>query len=457
MNSTTLLQTASQCIQSRLGLYHSEEQFPELGRKLEAVALDLEIPSIAELVQRMINGMERNIEAQLSRHLTVGETYFFRHPQVFDCFERTILPECLKRAGNKNRDRISIWSAACSSGEEVYSVAAVAEALVPAANSIQIIGSDINQHRIEQARIGSYRPWSFREPIPKKYQQHFINQDDGRVSVSSQLRESAYFLQLNLKDESFPAPLNIKGGIDVILCRNVLIYFNASLQRTVVARLTHLLRPGGWLVLSPAEISCVEEPQLQLVKKDGIQVYRKTANFPQEDAEQQFSVRPAHRLDRKTTRRATRARQASSSPPRDKVASPRHSVHTTENAGATTAQVAEATDEPGKDLLDPDSYFLQAMSLEEAGKRDEAIQQLKKALYLDTEFAMALLHLGLITLQTGGSKHLIRLSKILQAMPPQTLIRHGDGATAQNMLEAVDKILSRPDSDWNDAATKEPA
>lgn len=184
---------------------------------------------------------ERQIAVDL---LTTNETHFFREPRHFDLLRDRFLPA-------HPRDRLlRVWSAACSSGEEVYTLAMVlADALGDA--SWEVLGSDISTRVVEQASTGLYPMERAAELTPEQLKRHClkgIGSQDGRFLIAPTLRAQVSFAQINLTE-----PLPSTGTFDVIFLRNILIYFQTETKRQVVERLLARLRPGGWILVGHSE------------------------------------------------------------------------------------------------------------------------------------------------------------------------------------------------------------
>jgi len=176
--------------------------------------------------------------------LTTNETYFFREPQHFD-FLRDYAVATYRR-GHQFR----VWSAACSSGEEPYSIAMVLDAHLQ--NGVwEVVGSDVSTRVLEKARTGIY-PIEQAKRIPKPFLQRYclkgIGSHEGTLRVNKQLRDQVRFMQINLNK-----PLPTLGTFDVIFLRNVMIYFDANTKRKVLSRLIPLLASGGYLLIGHSE------------------------------------------------------------------------------------------------------------------------------------------------------------------------------------------------------------
>jgi chemotaxis protein methyltransferase CheR len=194
---------------------------------------------------------DRNADEELSAIidvLTVNETYFFREQNQLRAFSTEILEE-LKEVKRDSR-MLRIWSAGCSTGEEPYTIAMlVAEMQGLAGWDIEIHGSDINQRVLQAARKGIYRKNSFRTIDPYFFRKYFYD-DDGCFRISDAARKNVNFSYLNLLD---PHKTTFLGKMDVIFCRNVLIYFDSLSRRKVIDIFYDRLFDGGYLLLGHAE------------------------------------------------------------------------------------------------------------------------------------------------------------------------------------------------------------
>ncbi len=176
--------------------------------------------------------------------LTTNETHFFREPKHFDFLRNRVIP------ARKPGKGLRIWSAACSSGEEPYSVAMMLDDLL-GNEPWEVVASDISAQILEKARNGLYPAERIPE-IPKHYLNRYclkgVGEHDGTMLIEPFLRDRVRFMPHNLTE----APARI-GEFDVILLRNVMIYFNQETKRQVVSRLLPLLRPGGYFLVGHSE------------------------------------------------------------------------------------------------------------------------------------------------------------------------------------------------------------
>ena len=202
--------------------------------------------------------------------VTTNETYFFREPAQLNAFADEIIPDILSR---KSVAKIRIWSAGCSSGEEPYSIAILLqEAGLFGRAAFDIFASDISQQVLVRARRGQYRETAFRVTDPALRDRYFSREPDGSWRIRDQIRNRVSFGRLNLYDEPRVALL---GFVDVIFCRNVIIYFDDASKRTVINNFYQRLVDGGYLLLGHSEslISLSTQFRLKHLKND--MVYQK--------------------------------------------------------------------------------------------------------------------------------------------------------------------------------------
>ncbi len=180
--------------------------------------------------------------------LTVNETYFFREQNQLKAFTEEILPELRER--NRESKRMRIWSAGCATGEEPYTLAIlILEYGHLLGWDIEISGSDINQRVLTTARQGTYRKNSFR-CTEQYFIDRYFTEEVGALRISDRVKELVHFGHLNLLD---PFKVRFLGEMDLIFCRNVLIYFDQQTRKKVVEHFYDRLIEGGYLFLGHAE------------------------------------------------------------------------------------------------------------------------------------------------------------------------------------------------------------
>ncbi len=203
--------------------------------------------------------------------LTTNETYFFREDYQLDAFVRETLPEIRRRKERKKAQRLSIWSAGCSTGEEAYTLAMlVAHSELFEGWDVRIYGNDISRRVLQRARKAVYSPSSFRA-MPPGYDRYFVDVPDGR-QVSSRIRAMCHFGHLNLLDAGRAAMV---GRVDIVFCRNVLIYLDPKSRRSVIDTFYERLLPGGYLALGHSESLINVSTAFELVHLSTDLIYRR--------------------------------------------------------------------------------------------------------------------------------------------------------------------------------------
>jgi chemotaxis protein methyltransferase CheR len=215
----------------------------------------------------------------LCQAVSVGETYFFRHPDQFRWLATRFLPEVLEQ----KRTAIRAWSAGCATGEEAYSIAACLLDLLPWPRTltVEVLGTDLLERNLAAARKGEYGAWS-RRPSGPVLHPIFTDPGKDRVRIDDTIRAVTRFAEHNLLDEP-------PGLFDLILCRNVLVYFSPGAVRTVVRHLSRALAPGGALIFGSMDVSG-PPPGLVPTGTAELQIYRPPDAKPLPKAARTFPV-----------------------------------------------------------------------------------------------------------------------------------------------------------------------
>lgn len=249
----TEIERFSEFFYEKCGLHFDRRNRKNLERGIQRRMRVVAAPSVAAYFSYLQTFLESRQEfKKLVALLTIGETSFFRFDPHFSALIEQVIPEMIKR--HQATRRLRIWSAGCSTGEEVYSLAITLLHHFPQlANwDLTILGTDISHQSLTAARAGIYRERSLRNVSPELLSEWFIKEGNN-WAVSDRLRPLTRFSYLNLQSENYPNPKDETSGCDIIFCRNVLIYFRPETVRAVVSRLRRALRPGGYLFLGHAE------------------------------------------------------------------------------------------------------------------------------------------------------------------------------------------------------------
>jgi chemotaxis protein methyltransferase CheR len=273
-----LLAQLSQRISAEMGLEYPPDRWKDLRRGLTSALSGLGCHNESECIRQLAATplSAEQIEV-LAAHLTIGETYFWREPNTLAALHEQILPPLIHDRRRTTR-QLRIWSAACSSGEEPYSIAILLERLIPDLSewNITIQATDINRAVLRKAMAGVYSQWSFRGTptvIKERYFRHMIA---GRYEILPQIREMVKFSYGNLAQDLTPACIAASQKFDIILCRNVLIYMGATKAHEVISQLTRCLGNKGWLIVSPVETSLVQPGQLKAVNFQSATLFQKS-------------------------------------------------------------------------------------------------------------------------------------------------------------------------------------
>lgn len=231
------------------GIYFNDDSRYLLEKRLSRRVRTHHFSNFREYFRYLLYHRNRDEElAAIIDIITVNETYFFREQNQLKTFSEEILPEL--RETNKEKKRLRIWSAGCSTGEEPYTIAMlVLEKGYFHSWNIEIFGSDINQRVLQVARSGMYRKNSFRTTEPYLLKKYF-KEEDGLSRISDSVKHYVNFSHFNLLD---PFKVKLVGTMDVIFCRNVLIYFDTLSRKKVVEMFYERLVEGGYLLLGHAE------------------------------------------------------------------------------------------------------------------------------------------------------------------------------------------------------------
>ncbi len=249
MKTNTQLFNDFQCKQIRAwllnnsGIYLDEKRNTLVSHRLHNRMAELKLTTFEEYAHLVISDSE---EQQIALNLlTTNETYFFREPKHFEFIANHLVEEFV------GLTRVNVWSAASSSGEEVYSLAMLFAELLPESNW-QILGTDINTEMLCQAKRASYE-LTPKNNIPERYLKKYclkgVGDSEGLFKIKDELKQRVCFKHHNLLNK----PIYNKEKFDLILLRNVLIYFQLADRKKVVRHITEQMHAGGWLIVGHSE------------------------------------------------------------------------------------------------------------------------------------------------------------------------------------------------------------
>jgi len=272
------LSQISDYIALNLALKFPKARWDDLERNLVSAANEFGYKNTAEFIERIITTpLSREHIEILTAYLTINETYFWREQNTFDALENKILPELI--SARQNEKRIRIWSAGCSSGEEPYSIAIALHKLIPDISdwNITILATDISPRILKKAVHGHYSKWSFRNSPDWLKGNYFLPKENNAFEIIPPIKKMVKFDYLNLAEDLYPSHINDTNAMDIIYCRNVLMYFTDDLVKQVIRGLYNSLIEGGYLIVSASELSLLHFQAFNTVNIPGMILYQKTS------------------------------------------------------------------------------------------------------------------------------------------------------------------------------------
>jgi chemotaxis protein methyltransferase CheR len=428
--------------------------------------------------------------------LTVGETYFFREPAQFQFLRSEVLPE-LRRRGTAVR----AWSAACASGEEAYSLAILFEQEA-AGPRTHLLATDISRAALAKARTAVYGPWSLRgegaaAALP------FLQPYEGRYLVAERVRRRVHFEYLNLALDAYPSLTTDTWGMNIILCRNVLIYFDQETIQAVARRLYQALAPGGWLLTAASDPPLAPYARYETVTTDAGILYQRDPEAPtrpfafgvvigEYEGKGTKAVESVQAVERApaiegshgpvvplSTRFMAENVRAAPSEAVDPLADAQQAfaagdyeravrltrdrpdeaacvLHVRSMANLDAARGATVCADATERLpLSVELHYLLAILLGSLGRNDEAVQAVRRVLYLDRSLAVGYFTLGSLLTRSGdltGARRAYRNAyDICRTRPAEeeaplsdgeSVGRLGEAAAAQRAIldEAAEKV-----------------
>jgi len=360
------LRAFSDQVAARLGLRLGGSRQADLRRAVDA--LGREHPggtqaAIGEWLSRPWSAADIQTLAGL---LCVGETYFFREPAAFDLLEHELLPPRVV-AGRQGVRRLRVWSAGCATGEEAHSLSILLHKLLPDIDDwdVTVTGTDLHAGFLDRAREGVYGDWSFRGVPELVREQYFERLDDEHWRVKDRYRRIVHFEQGNLVDPFVPGE-----SFDLILCRNVLMYFTRDHMRQVLRQLHQALADDGLLLVAGPEAAGRGVDGYEPMRFAHAIFYRKASG---EAAQSAPPTRP-HALIAPPVQAPPMPRRAAARPDAD--------AHLLQAIARCEAAIA-------RDKCDAALHVQHAALLEEAHQPQEARDALRRALFLEPELILA--------------------------------------------------------------------
>ena len=441
-------------------------------------------PSVADYL-RMLADPDAAAERQaLLDEVTIPETHFFRNPPQIRALRQYVLPELMRLAAG--RRKLRIWSAGCSTGEEPYTIAMLVRELLPASAGwdVKIIATDISTRALAAAGRGRYGERAFVMTDPVDRQRFFVLDTDSQAySVRPEVRDLVEFRHHNLVADTPPFE---PGEVDLVLCRNVTIYFDRDTTKRLMTRLHTCLSDGGYLFLGHAETLWQISTDFSLVSLGDAFLYRRQSEDGERrqvlpDRRTEDEPRPT-RADRRRgpvdRRRLTLGRrkheQAASESVPTALAAPAATATAAPAAPAAAATAATAAPDPllairiavddgrydeAADLaaevaaanpLRSEAHYLQGLALGNLGRDAEALVVLRKAVYLNPDDGFAHFLLGGALERLGehvaASRSYRAAAAALGERPPDAVAPELGGRSAAELASVCEQLATRADA-----------
>ncbi len=391
--------------------------------------------------------------SELIDKLVVPESYFFRNQRLFNILEKHILPRLIHKKKQEN-EPLKIWSAGCSGGQEPYSIAILLHRMMQQ-NQIsvpfRILGTDINETHLNKAKAGIYSQWSFRNVPIEIRTKYFRPLDQKHFELDARIRKMVEFEKHNLLSGTFP-PIAGWQKVDLILCRNVLIYFDKKNIIQVLQKFYHLLSDDGYFIPGPAEIPSFHLNLLKPQIIEGVVVYRKLAK-ESEQVKNDVRVLQRKKHPHVKIKQVIKINEPDSA---TKITEHQPDEFSTKDEKAHIKWLADngklqeacnlATSYCEKNLFDEESHFLLGTIHFELGNLDKAETCFRRVLYLNPSSIMAQFYIGNIKILKNdahqSARYLKNVLDLLYSFTSEQEIPLSAGLTAGQMTKLVNELLS---------------
>lgn len=474
--SDQVLSDFSKFIEDRLGLFFPPEKWHDLERGIVAIADQHQFSDLNACIDWLKNNILKKTQNEiLASYFTIGETYFFREKGCFEALEKVILPKLIENKRDSGTKTLRIWSAACSSGEEPYSIAILLTKLIPDISSwnITLLASDINLNSQKKLKAGKYTEWSFRETPKEIKEQYFKKTIENRISyyhLLPQIKKMVTPIYLNLVEDSYPSIINNTNAMDLIFCRNVLMYFVPKEAHRVLEKLHESLIKGGFLIVSASEYSQVPTPLFKMENLKNTIVYQKPDAFEVKEVEPELEsrniqtllpdfplpptqetkkvVEPPKKLEKhKLTSKLSQQKTdpTANNKTDNKIDNALSSLEQKAKLLANQGELEEALHTLEKaismDKFKPHFRYLRALILQELGRNPEAISDFNKAIYLDKDFILSYFSLGMMAYQQEkkleAKKYFLIVLRLIKKLNPDTIVEGSEDLTVKRLNEII--------------------
>lgn len=483
--SKDILVKINNYIESKFGLYYPENRISDMLRGGAQASKQKNVLLEDYINLLLSNRLTQKELEKLVTFLTIGETYFFRDSKLFETLRNNILPELINKKKNNGKS-IKIWSAGCSTGEEAYSIAILMKELIPDYEywDIKIIASDINENSLNKARSGIYSEWSFRGVELSAKNKYFEKINDGYFKLKDNYVKNVQFHNINLADSIYIAEDQVLKDIDIIFCRNVLMYFSKIQIKEIINRFYNCLVCEGWFIVAPTESLFLNDAPFTAVNINDVYFYNKNIN-------RMYFWDLAKNINYKqisADKKLINYELKESFSEKSKISTYNNVLHTQLNNKLKVSlnellkeinvkeMLYEEKDEKEdfealsrccadegkleeaiqwcekailKDKINPRYYHLLASIQQEQGELDKAVASLKKAIFLESTFLIAYFDLGNLNLRIGKYKEAYKnfenVQVLLNNFVEDEVIPHSGEMTAGMLKMVIESINLKGD------------
>ena len=419
------------------GLAYYSDKDTDLARRIGRRLSDLGFHGCASYLDLLRDPRRGPSEMDaLIAEVTIGETYFFRHREHFDALRDLVVPDLVAR--NAGSRRLRIWCAGCADGAEPYSLSILLRRELPHLLhgwTVSILGTDINRRYLATAAAGRFEEWSLRS-TPENLRRACFEEKGKSWTIAPEFKSGVSFQFHNLVENSLPPQCDGPYGFDLIVCRNVMIYFGADLMQRIVNQFHDSLASGGWLVVGPSEPNMTCFTSFRAVNAPGVTLYQKPGSSMETNEAigvQNLPI-PAVLLPASVDLPAA---VTATDQPVSTLADLRQRADQgeLEDAARCAHRLLES------DNLNPLVHFHYALVLEQMGKYAESERSLRNAIYLDRDAVLAHYHLGLLQKARDewrqASRSFENALDLLAGRPAAEIVADADGLTVAELTELV--------------------
>ena len=417
------------------GLTYYTDKDDDLARRIHRRLSSLGVSGCASYLEVLRDPIRGRPELdELIAEITIGETYFFRHQEHFDALRDVVLPDLLAR--NQAKRSLRIWCAGCADGPEAYSLAILLEREMAhklVGWEVSILGTDINRRSLARARAGKFEEWALRTTNEDLRRDCFL-QEGKSWQIAPKYKQWISFQYHNLVEDPVPSLVNNLTAFDLIVCRNVMIYFGPDLMHKMIRQFHECLVEGAWLLVGPTEPNMTSFTSFYAVNAPGVTMYQKAPQLTPVALALDPVIAPALPPPVEVVRTPAPRKSAPLNPIVERTLAEVR-LHADGGEWANAVQCCEQLLK--RDNLNSLVHFYHALVLEQMGHHAEAEPALRRAIYLDRQSVLPHYYLGLLLQSRGDPRQAARsfenAVELLESLSDADVLADADGITVAEM------------------------